>query len=112
MLLAHNCFRGRQRTLAEVARLAGYSASYVTHRFRQVYGMTPLAWVRRERMRLAARLLSDHADAPIADIAARCGYRSQSLFGRHFRNAHGRTPRDFRHGQALRAVEFGSHLPG
>jgi AraC family cel operon transcriptional repressor len=36
-------------------------------------------------------------NTPIATIASRCGFTSQSYFTRRFSTAHDVTPRDFRH---------------
>ncbi len=63
--------------------------------FKKVSGMTFVAHVTRVRIMNALRLLRE-TDLTIAEIAARCGFSDQSYFDRRFRQAFGRSPRQFR----------------
>lgn len=76
--------------------LAQVSAGYLSRSMRRHYGTTPTAFVVDIRLERAAALLTDTTE-PIAAIAARCGFASQSYFSRCFAAAHAMTPRDFRH---------------
>lgn len=75
------------------------SLSHLVGEFTRNYREPPMAFLRRQRMHQASRLLVEDAYQPIAEIAWRCGYRSSSLFARHFRRIHGRTPRQWRAGR-------------
>jgi AraC family L-rhamnose operon transcriptional activator RhaR/AraC family L-rhamnose operon regulatory protein RhaS len=57
--------------------------------------MTFIGHVTRVRIMDALRQLRE-TDLTIAEIAARCGFSDQSYFDRRFRQAFGRSPRQFR----------------
>ncbi|WP_432950526.1 AraC family transcriptional regulator [Kribbella sp. CA-253562] len=81
--------------------LAGVSAAHLSRSLRAAYGTTPTEYVTDLRLEQAASLLAA-TTAPIAEIARRCGFSSQSYFTRRFTAAHQVSPRTFRH-QAQRA---------
>jgi AraC-like DNA-binding protein len=58
------------------------------------------AWLREQRLRRSRSDLADERlrDLPIAQVAARCGYRSNAHFTRSFSARFGIGPRDFRRG--------------
>lgn len=90
---------GRQWTLAELAGEAGMSRSSFAQKFRQVAGMTPLDYVTRWRMAVAADLLRDGRQST-AEIAERVGYGSDSAFSTAFKRVMARSPREHRAGVA------------
>ena len=81
--------------------LAGVSPAHLSRSMRMAYGMTPTDLVADLRLEQAASLLAATTD-PIAEIATRCGFSSQSYFTRCFTAAHHVSPRTFRH-QSQRA---------
>ncbi|WP_350275997.1 AraC family transcriptional regulator [Kribbella sp. HUAS MG21] len=76
--------------------LAGVSAAHLSRSMRAAYGVTPTTFVTDLRLEHAASLLAA-TNTTIADVAARCGFSSQSYFTRCFTAAHALTPREFRH---------------
>ncbi len=78
--------------LADVAALSRFHF----HRIWTAMTGEPLAQtIRRVRLyKAAAELVKGHA--PLAQVAAECGYRDQSAFTRAFRQAFGLTPGDYR----------------
>lgn len=87
-------------TLADMARRAGMSRTRFAEYFGQVTGMTPFRYLAACRMDRAAKLLQE-TDLPIAEIAMRCGYRSERSFRATFAQAHHLRPLAFRkNGQA------------
>jgi AraC family transcriptional regulator, transcriptional activator FtrA len=76
-------------------RAAMSTRTFVRH-FADATGMTPAAWVRRQRIRRAELLLESGGDATIAAIARRCGLGSPDTLRRHFRRARGVTPEQYR----------------
>ena len=97
----HRALRDRYHeiglTPAAVARDLGISARYLHYLFAKqstTFGRE-LVRVRLERAR---ELLADRrtADAPIGDIAARCGFAEASHFARCFRSTFGAAPSDYR----------------
>jgi AraC family cel operon transcriptional repressor len=75
--------------------LAGVSPAHLSRSMRTAYGVTPTAFVTDLRLEHAASLLAA-TNLPIAAIATRCGFTSQSYFTRTFTAAHDLPPRDFR----------------
>lgn len=75
--------------------LAGVSPAHLSRSLRTVYAMTPTAYVTDLRLEHAASLLAATTD-PIATIATRCGFASQSYFTRCFTATHAMSPREFR----------------
>jgi AraC-like DNA-binding protein len=59
-------------------------------------GMTFTGYVNQLRLTEAARLLTDKAGMPIADIAFSVGYANVSYFNKLFKEEYGCTPRAFR----------------
>lgn len=84
-----------ERTMAELARAAGLSASHLAALFRRHLGCAPMAWLQEQRLELACRLLrNDYLS--VAEVAATCGYPDANYFARLFRQRHGCSPRDWR----------------
>ena len=67
-------------------------------RFAVALGTTPMEFVKRVRLRYAARLLRT-TDLPVATVASMVGYSSRTHFSRAFRTAYGRDPQSFRSGK-------------
>lgn len=81
--------------VSRLVELAGVSPAHLSRSMRAAYGVTPTAFVTDLRLEHAASLLAA-TDTPIATIADRCGFTSQSYFTRTFTAAHELPPRDFR----------------
>ena len=81
--------------LTSLARKAGLSVFHFLRTFERVVGVTPHQFIRRARLRAAARhLLTD--GSPIIDIALDSGFTDVSSFNRAFRAEFGVAPRSFR----------------
>jgi AraC-like DNA-binding protein len=74
------------------------SAAQLGRTFKQVAGMTLVAYLNHVRLANAARLLKE-TDRTIADIASEVGFSDQSYFDKRFKRAFGGAPRDFRVGR-------------
>jgi len=83
--------------VSAAARLVGMSAPQFMKTFKQVAGMTLVAYLNHVRLANAARLLRE-TDRSIADIADAAGFSDQSYFDKRFKRAFGRTPKEFRVG--------------
>jgi AraC-like DNA-binding protein len=77
-------------SLETLARLAGQSRTLFAERFRERVGMPPMTYLAAWRMHTARGLLRQ-AGLPMAEVARRVGYASESAFSRSFR-AHFGTP--------------------
>jgi AraC-like DNA-binding protein len=79
----------------ELARVAGLSVRAFERKFQQSFHVTPQAYIRKLRVRMACRALVFTAK-PLAAVAVECGFADQSHFNHEFRRQTGRTPRDYR----------------
>lgn len=82
-------------TVMQLADVAGMSRYQLDRRMRRVFGLTTGQWMLKFRIDAARRQLRDTRD-PIATIAHETGYADQSAFTRHFRQATGLTPSEYR----------------
>ena len=86
-------------TVERLASEVGYSRSAFASRFRALVGETPIAYLTRSRLAIAATQL-DRTRLSIADIARRAGYANEASFGRAFRRAFGVAPAAYRRERA------------
>ncbi|MEH6564044.1 MAG: AraC family transcriptional regulator [Halopseudomonas sp.] len=80
----------------DLACIAHCSASRLRHWFALELGCSPLEYVRRRRLQRARQLL-ECGHEPVAIIAERCGYASQSAFAQAFKRHWGMSPQGARH---------------
>ena len=81
--------------LPMVAEEVGMSYYHFSRAFKQSMGLSPINYVTRRRMERAQRLLIE-IEMPIAEIALKAGFSSQSHFTTSFRRLAGLTPGSFR----------------
>jgi AraC family transcriptional regulator len=81
--------------LADLAVLLNISESHLSHRFKQLIGMTPYQYLLQQRIERAKQLLKA-GDRSIMDIALMCGFNSHSHLSKQFRQLTGTTPKAFR----------------
>jgi AraC-like DNA-binding protein len=89
-------------TVATAAAMVGMSAPVFMKVFKQVAGMTLVAYLNHVRLAHGSRLLRE-TDRTIADIASAAGFADQSYFDRRFKRAFGRTPKEFRNAPQAQA---------
>lgn len=80
--------------LRDLAELAGLSEFHLQRSFRASCGVSPHRWVMHRRIDCARRLIA--GGASLAQVAAACGFDSQSHLTRAFRAATGATPGQYR----------------
>lgn len=88
--------------LPRLLQLASVSHGHLARSMSQHFGCRPVEFVNRVRLSHAAMLLATTAD-PIARVAERSGFSSQSYFDRLFLARYGQVPRAYRE-HARRAV--------
>ena len=81
-------------TLQSLAERVGMSRSVFALRFRETVGATPMEYLTRWRMLLAADRLKNSPDG-LSAIAQSLGYESDSAFGKTFRRVMGCSPRQY-----------------
>ena len=82
-------------TVEGLARHVGMSRSVFADRFAAMVGLTPMSYLGRWRMQLAAQILRDRS-ASVADAAAGVGYGSEAAFRRAFQKLVGSSPAAWR----------------
>jgi len=81
-------------TLAQLAARAGMSRSTFAEKFKAKVGPSPMDYLTRWRMLLAADRLANTGD-PVSVIALSLGYESESAFSTAFKRAMGCSPRRY-----------------
>ena len=82
-------------SLPTLAKLAHLSTSRFAHRFREVFGMPPLAYVESCRLGAAKRLLLT-TSMSVKEVALSSGFSDPLYFTRRFTQAFGRPPSEWR----------------
>jgi AraC-like DNA-binding protein len=94
---------GYSWTLQSLADRVGMSRSIFALRFRETVGATPMEYLTRWRMLLAADRLKNSSDG-LSAIAQSLGYESESAFGKAFRRVMGCSPRQYTRSTAPDAI--------
>ena len=84
-------------TVSDLARVAHLSTSRFAHLFSAQLGMSPSAYLERQRI-AQARLLLEHTQRPIAEIARSVGFADPLYFSTRFRHVVGVAPSHYRDG--------------
>lgn len=82
-------------SVAGLAREVAQSRATFARRFAQLVGETPLAYLARWRMCVAAKLLSE-TELSLEEIAPRVGYETAAALSKAFRRSHASAPGQFR----------------
>lgn len=82
-------------SVEKMAAISAYSVSHFHRDFRKAHGVSPMEWVRLERINAAKYLLSS-TDMSIFEIGQKCGYPDPYHFSRVFSRTAGLPPTGFR----------------
>ncbi|MEO0561159.1 MAG: helix-turn-helix transcriptional regulator [Chloroflexota bacterium] len=91
-----DAYLGESLTLDDLANVAGCSRFHFARLFKASAGEPPLAYVTRQRVERAQRLMFDHPEWSLAAVALACGFSDQSHLNRHFKRIVGVTPGQYR----------------
>ena len=81
--------------VADLCALVQRSEAHFARSFKRTFGESPHSFVMRRRVELAARYMLT-TDAPLSDIALRCGFADQAHLCKNYRQAVGQTPAAWR----------------
>jgi AraC-like DNA-binding protein len=82
-------------SLDELAQAVSLDPAYLSRLFRRDTGLSPLAFLARQRAERAAVLLAQ-TDLPAARVGAAVGWTDPTYFARRFRSLVGSTPTEYR----------------
>ncbi|MCL6547586.1 MAG: AraC family transcriptional regulator [Alicyclobacillus sp.] len=85
----------REISLKSLAQELHMHPTYISNRFRRLFGKSPMQVHREMKIQLAKTLL-ETSDMPITEIAQRCGFVGIQEFDRVFKRIVGITPSQFR----------------
>jgi AraC-like DNA-binding protein len=88
-----------------LASVTGFSVPHLHRLFIGVTGVSPAAYIRRERMIRAGQKLRMGA-VDIMEVALAAGYSSHAAFGKAFRQQFGLSPGEFRQLDFLTSCEL------
>lgn len=88
-------------TVRDIADSAGISVRGCSRCFQRAIGASPLAFLNKHRLRIAAQMLKS-TNSSVLEISESCGFSSVSYFGKAFREMFGCTPLQYRKGAAAR----------
>jgi AraC-like DNA-binding protein len=86
---------GQELKLSQVAQKAGFSVPVFCRYFKQMTGMTFVAYLNHYRVERAKALLRD-SDLSLLRVGQVCGFPNAHRFIRNFKQVTGKTPGDFR----------------
>lgn len=86
-------------TIDRLAKEVGTSRSVLSERFARHLGESPIHYLTRWRMQMAARLLESTRDS-VLQVGLAVGYESEAAFGRAFKREFGMPPAKFRRSQS------------
>ena len=82
-------------SVADLAKAACTSQSNLYALFRKNYGISPIAYLNRYRLSVAAQMLEE-TDLSVSSVGAKTGINDPLYFSKIFKTAYGISPRDYR----------------
>lgn len=86
----------KKLTMQALSRFSGYSEWHLFRLFRHYFNMSPMAYIRQQRIQLSLNLLQINPPFRIVDICLMAGYEDISAFNRTFKRYYTMTPTQFR----------------
>jgi AraC-like DNA-binding protein/Tfp pilus assembly protein PilF len=89
-------FADRQWSVEVIASKLNMSVQTFRRRLMATAGESPKAFISAIQMEKAGKLLTEHPDMPIVDVAFKCGFDEASSFTHTFKRIYGLTPSQYR----------------
>ena len=89
-------FADRQWSVEVIASKLNMSVQTFRRRLMSAAGESPKAFISAIQMEKAGKLLTEHPDMPIVDVAFKCGFDEASSFTHTFKRIYGITPSQYR----------------
>jgi len=87
-------------SVRDLARRVYLSETHFRRLFKQVFGTSPIKFIRNRRIDHACALLRT-SKLSVKEISQQCGFNDTSFFSRVFRSVTGQTPANYRHSELL-----------
>ena len=82
-------------TTESMAKYCQVGVTSFIHYCRHLKNMTPLQFLKQQRLEKAGRMLLEEPEKKIIDIAFECGFNSSQYFATVFRSKYGCTPKEY-----------------
>jgi AraC-like DNA-binding protein len=79
-------------TLTKLERVSGLSARSLQLMFAQHLEMTPMSWVREQRLQMARHLLKTQSELFVSDVAMMCGFTTADMLTASYKQRFGCPP--------------------
>ena len=83
-------------TVGKVLRIVFMSRSNLHRRLKEQTGLSATAYIRRQRLHHAKKLLEEQPQLPVSEVAQKVGFGSQSYFAKQFKKLFGCCPKEVR----------------
>lgn len=100
-IAAHYSEKIDLRSLSEAAHI---SSKECERCFRKQIRMTPFEYIVEYRLERARALLQQYSADSITEIGQRCGFATTSYFGKCFKQKYGMSPKEYRAGIHMKAI--------
>ncbi len=81
----------RRFSIKDLANHVKMNPHYFTHQFRKSFNISPQAWIKKERIRLTANMLSE-SNLSVSEVAYHFGYQDVYFFSHQFKDVMGLSP--------------------
>lgn len=85
-------------SLDDLAAVAHLNKNHLVRQFKNRFGISPIAYLIKNRMEYAKKLLAE-SNLTVKTIAAKCGYSDPSFFNYYFKKTFSISPAAYRHSQ-------------
>jgi YesN/AraC family two-component response regulator len=89
-------------TMQDIADEFKLSASYISRIMKKYYNISPIEYYNKLKIVEAKRLITEHQEMLIKEIAEILGFYDQHYFSKVFKKYHGLSPLEYKYGPELR----------
>lgn len=86
----------KEISIKQIAELCNFSESRFHHVFKEIMGVSPIAYKHRIAVNHARLYLSGNENYTIEEISEKCGFSSSIYFRRVFKKITGKSPREYK----------------
>ncbi len=91
-------------SLDHMAYQCGLGATAFSNYCRQITNLTPVKYLAQCRIEAAKKMLREHADMSVTEVALACGFQTSQYFSTAFRHSTRLSPRAWREGAGVHAA--------